>query len=660
MIPELVSSPYLLSRDRGLAPGVSSVGDSVVVPAGDILEHGGFVAGAMAGASEVETPKALSSGMGALGLRNGRRRLEFPGPAWRPGAPEPVDAERDFVKGSFHGHAGVDGCAPVVRHRLRGKRPTTVGVDTSGCSAGSTSACPPAKRAAIGAIMSQKPDASRSGVSADAFAVPSNAWTAARQKMKGFLLQAWSRESASLREMRYRQRAVVVQQAMAMITSQEKGPLLEWCRSGGPDSHSACPVRWVDVAARVSILDVPRLLPTVNGSSAEIPSSRDHHTKRQKGVLFTYHGTWGSDVSAVQALMCSEMSLQQLVLAVRRLDFYSVLWLSFQKHVLSRMQEFQYPYVSMSMEITKSRKKPANLVHLHAYVSDPVHAHRRPDDVLWSFQSARPHTVFTTERGRSNCTRALNQGHWYAQVPKDGMVHSVSNWVAARDFSVPLAFIEGLWSKKKLSHASAAILAWDYRVIRAAQFQTNMEGFINRDREEEVLEEMRVVHASLPYRPFRTLREVERWREVYDNADLRGQAFRFKVLVLVGESRLGKTRFAVHLWGRENTLVVGCQNCGDEPYLKSFSRKKHRAILFDECPASLVVANKQIFQAGLDEVRLGMSRTAQWSYVVWLHGIALIISTNEWPGDGVSAGDRAWLRENCVVVNVSEPLYETG
>ena len=91
--------------------------------------------------------------------------------------------------------------------------------------------------------------------------------------------------------------------------------------------------------------------------------------------------------------------------------------------------------------------------------------------------------------------------------------------------------------------------------------------------------------------------------------------------------------------------------------MRTFDRTKHRAIVFDEAASSLIVAHKQVFQAGLDASLLGQSKTNSLAYSVWLHGVPLIVSTNSWLDDVDHACDREWLLGNSVVIWVDEPMY---
>ena len=117
---------------------------------------------------------------------------------------------------------------------------------------------------------------------------------------------------------------------------------------------------------------------------------------------------------------------------------------------------------------------------------------------------------------------------------------------------------------------------------------------------------------------------------------------------------MGKTRYAVALYGKNKTLVLSCQGVRS-PKLKEFRRHKHSCV-FDEADHAMVFGNKQIFQAGLDDITLGQSTCNEHAYRVWLYAVPLIVSTNDWLL-GASEEQIAWLSQNSVVLNVTEPMW---
>ena len=152
----------------------------------------------------------------------------------------------------------------------------------------------------------------------------------------------------------------------------------------------------------------------------------------------------------------------------------------------------------------------------------------------------------------------------------------------------------------------------------------------------------------------KTIEVVSAWL-----SELSATRDRKKFLVLNGPSRLGKTQFAISLFGLQRTLEVNCASA-DHPPLRAFSPKNHKCIVFDEAPTPMVVANKRLFQSPNCKVVIGLSPTNMNAYPVYLNDAALIICTNSWHTElpAMKDADAQWLRQNMVFVDVQTPLWE--
>jgi len=146
---------------------------------------------------------------------------------------------------------------------------------------------------------------------------------------------------------------------------------------------------------------------------------------------------------------------------------------------------------------------------------------------------------------------------------------------------------------------------------------------------------------------------VQTWRSQY----LEEQE-RYRLLVLFGPSRTGKSRLARALFGDERTLVVDVQHA-EHPDMRGYRRAHHRAVLFDEVQSpALISGNKKVLQAHADGAILGQSATQLFSYVVFLWRTPLMVTTNNWDLAKLPAADRNWIEENCVAVAVDAPVWD--
>ena len=135
---------------------------------------------------------------------------------------------------------------------------------------------------------------------------------------------------------------------------------------------------------------------------------------------------------------------------------------------------------------------------------------------------------------------------------------------------------------------------------------------------------------------------------------------RYKLLVLSGPSRVGKTAFARSLCDAGlQTLEVNCSS-GAEPELRAYRLSKHGLILFDEIEAEQVARQRKLFQAQSAPVQLGCSATNCHSYEVFVWRKKLVLASNNWESSlaYLSAPDRAWIVANSIVLCVAEPMWQ--
>jgi len=143
--------------------------------------------------------------------------------------------------------------------------------------------------------------------------------------------------------------------------------------------------------------------------------------------------------------------------------------------------------------------------------------------------------------------------------------------------------------------------------------------------------------------------------------------YRYLGLLLRGESRAGKTAFAVSIFGFERTLVVNCQGCSPNlPSIEALDLSQHVCIVWDEIDEQQVLNNKQVFQAPAHVVTLGQSKCNQFAYAKLLHGLAMVLCSNTfiYPRDGCNTSlkplDADWITSNIYEVELpaGEVWYE--
>ena len=154
--------------------------------------------------------------------------------------------------------------------------------------------------------------------------------------------------------------------------------------------------------------------------------------------------------------------------------------------------------------------------------------------------------------------------------------------------------------------------------------------------------------------PIKKFLEVEAWKQEHAVARPR-----YRFLVLVGPSGLGKTQFAKSLVEKKRSLELNMASA-PEPNLKEYDHEQHDLILFDECSAKKVLLQKKLFQAPLSPVALGQSTTGCFAYNVWVHAKLLVVASNIWHHEihELRKADADWLAANALVFDVREPLWQ--
>lgn len=158
---------------------------------------------------------------------------------------------------------------------------------------------------------------------------------------------------------------------------------------------------------------------------------------------------------------------------------------------------------------------------------------------------------------------------------------------------------------------------------------------------------------ALQTKPFHRIEAIEKWKE-----DHRAIKPRYKFLVLVGPSGLGKTQYAKSLVAEGRALELNMASA-PEPDLKDYNPDVHDLILFDECPAKIILRQKKVFQAPAVKVSLAASVTGCYAYSVWLHQKLLVVCSNVWHHELrlLPLEDRDWLLSNSLVHTVEKPLW---
>lgn len=131
--------------------------------------------------------------------------------------------------------------------------------------------------------------------------------------------------------------------------------------------------------------------------------------------------------------------------------------------------------------------------------------------------------------------------------------------------------------------------------------------------------------------------------------------FRYKFLVIVGESRTGKSLYAQHNMGFENPYI---QNSGWD--WSHYDPKKHDAIILNDIHdiATKVHEYRTLFQSGEYDTTIGDSRTNCYAQRVSTNKKPIVVTMNR--GEGFDNLCKAhWVQANAILIDCGETqMYE--
>ena len=386
---------------------------------------------------------------------------------------------------------------------------------------------------------------------------------------------------------------------------------------------------------------------------AASPSKRER--TRTKQLLLTYQGPFG-DLSWQPGLEATD-DIDVAVQRCKDFPYIAKLWeTALHRELPAVVKRTNANNWALCMEICKDTLMQGSLrVHLHLCLQrSTVNLNLTDCEALFMFK-VEPH--MKQERAGTKATQRRScqlSAMYYVSAPKIGQVFSSASLQPYKQYGVNAEWVWNLLQQDKITIASAR-----QEFIRGkknlGRHLTNLDVLATELAAQEVEAGIRAKNAELAAgrKQMKNIPEVTAWlRELSATRD------RKKFLVLNGPSRLGKTQFAISLFGAEHTLEVNCASA-DHPPLRAFSPGQHRCVVFDEAPTMMILKNKRLFQSPNCKVIIGLSPTNMNAYPVYLNDAALVICTNTWLHElaAMKEADAAWLKENMVFVDVNAPLW---
>lgn len=381
---------------------------------------------------------------------------------------------------------------------------------------------------------------------------------------------------------------------------------------------------------------------------------------KHRGCLYTWNGMMMEGSNEIEALVEQYDDMSELEAALKLSGTFRQLVVDYQVFVEKRMGQLSFKHFSWVVEMSL-HSRDRGRIHFHLYLSDDTDRRFIGTQSAWKFRGFRPDLRPAWHTGR-NSAAAINHGHYYCQCNKEGTLYQQTNYMKHQNFAVEQKWIIAFWKVRKLSTERAVLEVKQARGSTISYLrelakidEIDEEDFVRVEQKQilDLIEANRV--------PFRLILDVALWQRQYlewTDGGVWGKDSRFKFLVLTGPSSFGKTQYAKSLWGSDYTLVVNCQNVM-EPNLKAYSRRKHKAVIFDECACSTILFSKVTFQASVEGTMLAQSQCNEHAYWRFLYGIPLIVCCNDWLRGVKDPADFEWLTTNAITYNVSRPTWTT-
>ncbi|CAE7941282.1 unnamed protein product [Symbiodinium sp. KB8] len=325
-----------------------------------------------------------------------------------------------------------------------------------------------------------------------------------------------------------------------------------------------------------------------------------------------------------------EVATGDVAMGIRQLASAQALWQEFRAFVVAKVREsgVQRWTIAMAMHVEASVAQQCPYVHFHWMFDSMTKAVTlRCRDGL-RFKGSLPYQSLEAPQARGRaCKRAFDQGHFYLSAGKIGGVFMETTCLPFKAFPVTPEWITNLWQTDKVT-ADTATLLYIRAKKRVKQYTENVRAQTQLSRQLQVkaakADAVQALEAMK--RPSVRLEAVD----TLFMPQFPTHAYRRKFLVLDGPTRVGKTQFAKALAGEAATLEVNCAG-SVEPDLRSFDPTLHRAIVFDEASANLVLRHKKLFQGGVEEVSMAASALSKqfrwassarlkqslWRYTLW-------------------------------------------
>ena len=309
----------------------------------------------------------------------------------------------------------------------------------------------------------------------------------------------------------------------------------------------------------------------------------------------------------------------------------------------------------------------ARSVHLHAYLlwTDGVGVYMRNTDKL-VFENVRPRVDKCTATGKTLASHhAALHGLWYVTVKKAGTLFAATNHAPGKNYTVPAAWVTGLWRQGKLGHDAYLQMS---SALRENHFRRKRDVHeVLRDEKAaammtHVQSALAALQASGARRPVKTYPLVEAFVESFRM----GHAWRRPILAILGSSHLGKSMLAGEVLqrvGRALGLHSFAEVTVEEDQhldVSDFALERDAGILLDGlADVAILSKHREALQGRPKAAKAARSATGMYAFPFTLHRRAVVATMDRSARNLHLFETDHWLSnpDNVLVLRLAGPSF---
>ena len=343
-------------------------------------------------------------------------------------------------------------------------------------------------------------------------------------------------------------------------------------------------------------------------------------------------------------------------------------WPRFLAHVHKHKRCWCVKHWCATLETSADRAMHVHLMLQFHRAGDVASSH-------FAFEAVKPnarpsYTDLLGERfAKRSPQTSFDRGFFYVWVNKkgtvclaDGSVCVAGDYAPAwtetkKKYKVLRKWPQSLWEAHKLTHE-----VWDELIFLTRQgvvgAKRNLEAVQEHELERAEQQELMAVVKRIRgnpdlYRPFVKVPEAETWLQCFQK-----DAVRFPILLVLGQSFVGKTEWSKSLFARPLELKIGPLTHFPEK-MRTFSRQLHDGVVLDDVrDLEFLAQHQHILQGKYDErVEFASTPGGQCAYRRWLYRVPFVATVNYSTANLEYLRSHDWLKkpENCVLVELQAP-----